>query len=291
MQYAVNWMREVALSRNGAMPGLFNGFVGLMRTSVATLIEAGQEVPVMFGNRRLLLQWARKKGFSPRQVGALPSREVLCLCPTTIPKQQLNAVELYWVKASSHHYRTALIEWCQMTYGPDHVQRAHEESITFFRALQHELTKLAANHVVFGRSGQTAVLASVKSSLTAHLNAYSSGGNPKIAYQLLAVLDADHVLNRASLKQIPDAWVMLFPVPADANRGFGRTVERFRPSVKPGTRTIPLTPETTFKLFCGAMPRNRSELQKLKTTLAGQLRASNYVASMCAAVERRLPPP
>jgi hypothetical protein len=97
--------------------------------------------------------------------------------------------------------------------------------------------------------------------LTAHLNAYSSGGNPKIAYQLLAVLDADHVLNRASLKQIPDAWVMLFPVPADGNRGFGRTVERFRPSVKPGTRTMPLTPETTFKLFCGAMPRNRSELQ------------------------------
>jgi hypothetical protein len=289
MQYAANWMRQVVLSRNGAMPGLFSGFVGLMRTSVATLIEADQDVPVMFGNERLLLQWACKQGFSPKQVGMLPTDEVLRLCPTTNPTVQLTPVELYWVKANSPHYRAALVEWCQKAYGENHVLRAHQESITIFNALHQDLSALSPTHPVFGRSGRTAVLASIMAAANAHVQARSAGGNNDIAYQLLAILDADHVLNRASLKQIPDAWVMLFPVPADANRGFGRMVERYRSQVKPGTNTMHLMPETAFKLFAGAMPRDQNELQKLKRIIEGQIGVRDYVDRMCAAVERRLP--
>ena len=60
---------------------------------------------------------------------------------------------------------------------------------------------------------------------------------------------------------------MLFPVPADANRGFGRMVERYRSRVKNGTNIMHFMPEMAFKLFAGAMPQSQNELQKLKLVI------------------------
>lgn len=290
MQYAINWMREIAICKNGAMPGLYSGFVALMRASIASLIEAKQDVPVMFSDLDLLKSWADKEGFKLESVNELPADEILRLRPTTSPKEKLTAVELYWVKANSDHYRTAMIGWCQKQYGKCHVLRAHRESIAFFRAIRDDLAKLPANHHVFGRSSQAVVLASINDSITKQKTALRFGGNKKIAYQLLAMLDADHVINRASLKKIPNAWVLLFPVPADANRGFGRIIERFRTPVSPDTKSINLAPEVAFKLFCGAMPRNRHQLNSLKKFVEGQIQSRDYVAAMVSSIDRKLPP-
>lgn len=289
MQYAINWIREIAILKGGSMPGLYSGFVGLMRTSVASLIEAKQAVPIMFNNLDSLKAWARKQEFKTEEVDSLPADEVLRLLPTTDPKNKLTAVELYWVKANSSHYRTAMIKWCHSAYGDDHVRRAHEESINFFESLKDDLSNLPAKSHVFGRRGRTAILSLINDSILNQRSALKLGGNEKIAYQLLATLDADHVLNRASLKKIPNAWVLLLPVPADANRGFGRIVERYRTQLSPETEKIDLTPEISFKIFCGAMPRNKQELNSLRKVIAGQLQADDYVNDMCSAIETKIP--
>jgi hypothetical protein len=78
-----------------------------------------------------------------------------------------------------------------------------------------------------------------------------------------STLDADHVINKKSLVNMPDAWVMLAPVIASSNRNFGRLVEKYAEPFSPRVGSIDLDAATAFKLFAPTLPSTTSRLNDL----------------------------
>lgn len=93
----------------------------------------------------------------------------------------------------------------------------------------------------------------------------------------LAGIHADHVINRARLKNHKDAWVMLFPVPREANSPFG-AIERRLANVPEQVTRIDLTPLVALKLFCGRLPRTETELALAMNDVRGQL---SFAKGLC----------
>ncbi len=83
-------------------------------------------------------------------------------------------------------------------------------------------------------------------------------------------IDADHVIARTMLKNLPHAWVAIFPVPAGANRPFGR-IEKRLPKLSPMLSRVDLSPISAFKLLCGHLPETHSELQSAMLDVRGQV--------------------
>ncbi|MGG6893764.1 hypothetical protein [Rhizobium sp. BR 315] len=86
----------------------------------------------------------------------------------------------------------------------------------------------------------------------------------------LSGIHADHVINRARLKEHLGGWVCLFPVPARANTHFGSVVERKMPPVPAHVDRIDLSPLVAFKLFCGVFPRSPIQLEAAMKDIRGQ---------------------
>lgn len=113
--------------------------------------------------------------------------------------------------------------------------------------------------------------------------------NRFITDKLCSHIHADHVLFRGSLKKeiynTCDPWMLLVEVPAEANSGFGRLVERHLPSLQSAT-TAPvtwLTPLQLFKIFCIDMPANNQDIhtimKNLKSRLAYDVKLYNEIES------------
>lgn len=100
-------------------------------------------------------------------------------------------------------------------------------------------------------------------------------------------MDADHVINRASLAHHPDAWVALFPVKRQANRHFGAIVESRLPAIRPNVDRINLPPIAAFKLFCGLMPRTPEEFRRAMSKVRRHFdTAIPAVGAYCDDIER-----
>ena len=83
-------------------------------------------------------------------------------------------------------------------------------------------------------------------------------------------VDADHVINKKSLSEHqPNAWVLLFPVPRNANRGFGAKFEKFYPSISAETVRVDLPPSVAFKIFSGAMPKTKQQFARAMLKVRG----------------------
>lgn len=101
-------------------------------------------------------------------------------------------------------------------------------------------------------------------------------------------VDADHVINKGSLsKYQPEAWVLLFPVPRNANRGFGAKIEKGYPSVLSETLSVDLPPQVAFKFFSGAMPKTKHQFERAMRKVRGIMDpglevTKNYVNKMQA---------
>ncbi|MFR0713651.1 hypothetical protein ACLUS7_01200 [Enterobacterales bacterium BD_CKDN230030183-1A_HGKHYDSX7] len=80
-----------------------------------------------------------------------------------------------------------------------------------------------------------------------------------------STLDADHVINKQSLKDIPDAWVMLAPVIASSNRGFGLAVEKYAVPFTAQRGSIGLDAVTAFKLLASTFPKTAKTLDEQVT--------------------------
>ena len=85
----------------------------------------------------------------------------------------------------------------------------------------------------------------------------------------LVNLDADHVVNRARLREWPDAWVLLFPVHRRANRPFG-AVEAKLPPIAFGDERVDLDPLLGLKLFCSVLP-GREQVDLAMEDVEGQI--------------------
>ena len=105
-------------------------------------------------------------------------------------------------------------------------------------------------------------------------------------------VDADHVINKGSLKALQtEAWVLLFPVPRNANRGFGAKFEKYYPSVSAATDRLDLPPEVAFKIFCGAMPKTKQQFARAMGKVRGQFDLErDVIKKFVAAMEKSLAP-
>lgn len=288
-QYAIDWLREVVISRNGAISGLYSGFVALARASIAPLIEAETPVPVMFCCKAALESWASLNKMKCSQVGTISTDDAVKLFPQGDPGKVLQPSVMYWVRAKSSCYRSALIEWFKADSGADCVRKANTESLTFLKAAKKDISKIPTTHRRFSRERKNLALAQVSRSIKEFTESMKrEKPDESVAFKLMGTLDADHVANRASLSQLPDAWVLVFPVPSDANRGFGRSVERSRVKVAAATLRIDLTPETAFKLFASAMPNTESELETVMGAIKKQIKHGAFLDEMKAAISKRL---
>lgn len=85
----------------------------------------------------------------------------------------------------------------------------------------------------------------------------------------LSPVDADHIVNRASLRQVPDAWVTVMPVFYEVNRrsGFilekGLEIDRLRSKIYPNPLHI-------FKILSDTWPRNVEEYEQAMRKIEGQ---------------------
>lgn len=85
----------------------------------------------------------------------------------------------------------------------------------------------------------------------------------------LSVVHADHLFNRASVKDIPDAWLLLFPTVADVNWKSGFKLEKGL-RVDPKVDEVELTPLHVFKMLSNFWPRNREEFEEGMKIISGQ---------------------
>ena len=98
-------------------------------------------------------------------------------------------------------------------------------------------------------------------------------------------INVDHVVNKKSV-QCPEAWILLFPVPARANQTYGSVVERRLPKVSKDIDRGDMTMIMCFKLFCGRFPNSRKELKRVMREIRGQI----YDSSFCDEMEMAIGP-
>jgi hypothetical protein len=98
-------------------------------------------------------------------------------------------------------------------------------------------------------------------------------------------LHADHVVNRASLKEMigkHQPWVMMFAVPASANTNFGVNVERQLKPFGEDTGQLFMDESHIFKLFMTDWPRNAAEFNLALEQIQGQIRSEKWVNAIRA---------
>lgn len=103
----------------------------------------------------------------------------------------------------------------------------------------------------------------------------------------IAGMDADHVLAKVTLEQMPDAWVALFPVPPSSNRGFGN-IEKGLPKYNPQTQQVDLTPLAAFKIYSGQIPKTPSELQEAMDYIRGQIMLKPFTQNYFTLMESEM---
>ena len=97
--------------------------------------------------------------------------------------------------------------------------------------------------------------------------------------------NVDHVVNTKRV-QHPEAWILLFPVPAGANQTFGSIVERWLPKIAKNVDRVDMTEIMCFKLFCGWIPNSRKDLKRVMRNILGQI----YSSTFCGQMERTISP-
>lgn len=107
---------------------------------------------------------------------------------------------------------------------------------------------------------------SYRDAMKAHLEKDQAG------YDGIKSVDADHVINRQRiLENHHDGWVMLMPVPLEANRAFGSAIEKGLPPIDPATKFRLIEPLLLLKTFAGTSIQNLTDLRALEAQIAGQM--------------------
>ena len=98
-------------------------------------------------------------------------------------------------------------------------------------------------------------------------------------------INVDHVVNKKSV-QNPDAWILLFPVPAHVNQVYGSVVERRLPEIPKDVDRGDMTKIMCFKLFCERIPNNPKEFEREMRGIREQI----YNAAFCDQMETDIRP-
>jgi hypothetical protein len=267
----VEFFRYISLTKGSSWTA-YNYAVEYYRLMLATIWEGvegqpGQPVPIMFEKKIDLESWASSAGHKLEVFTSSRGKEPNSYLFFGNPKAQdwYAGTEFLWVKASWQGYRKAFKKWLEKNRSSQSVAQLHEAAIYCYedaikliregKLLQAQSPRVTSNLIgLIDKQIQSHKL---------HVNCSVTAPTGADLLKLFDyTLDGDHVVNKASLKGLDDAWVLMAPVHADANRGFGSRIERAKPQYQSGTGVLTLSPIIAFKLFASVMPVNASELEK-----------------------------
>jgi hypothetical protein len=95
--------------------------------------------------------------------------------------------------------------------------------------------------------------------------------NDDIDFKGLTGLHADHVINRARLRSLPDSWVLLFPVDRKSNIGHGAKVEKRLKPIEKIDEVMYLDSVSLFKIFSNDFPKTTTDLDRALENFEGQI--------------------
>ena len=277
----VEYFRHVALAANGAVWSHHTTAIISYRTWLSSIWEGigntqGKPMPVMFETRNNLEGWALYNNHR---------LEPICFTNNKKPNAYIfigddKATDWYrgtyflWVKANWRGYRKAFEIWLDRNRSGDSLYQLHSYAIESYQTA----IKLIQAGIIFKKRSSTEasnLVSLIRKQILDHQKHLNLGPNNVLGEALFAAfdytLDGDHVVNKSSLKDLTDAWVLMAPVHADANRGFGSRVERHYPKYKRGTGRLELTPTMAFKLFASVMPTSPLELEQAMTLIQNQM--------------------
>ena len=195
-----------------------------------------------------------------------------------------HGIEQIWVKASSRRYREALlIVWAE------HMRKASPDlHCAAVKAYADCIEALLAKHLRRKLCDSRRVKLALRlfERLQLHLSALSEDApRTELMADFDCTLHADHVFSASALRKIPDAWVLLFPVPADANQRFGSIVERnyAKLGVDYGARNI--SAGLIYKLLASVMPLKGPGASNVIDYIAGQLGGSERAKAILDSVK------
>lgn len=267
----VEYFRHVSLTAHGAVWTHHTTAIISYRTWLSSIWEGigngqGQPMPVMFETRSNLEKWASQNNHSLTPICFTNKKNpnaYICLGDS-------NAVDWYrgtsflWVKANWTGYRRAFEIWLDQNRSGDPLQYLHDCAVETYKSA----INLIKSGVIFKKrtpQETTKIINLITAQILLHEKNINLGTSNMAGEELFApfdyTLDGDHVVNKSSLKNLPDAWVLMAPVHADANRGFGCRVERNYPRYKQGKGRLELDPSMAFKLFASFMPTTSEELE------------------------------
>lgn len=275
----IEWSRNFAVTSRAMWPG-HAGIYGQFRNWLSgEMIAQKLGMAVMFPSKADLEFHAQVSGWVVSPVGN--SGEAVSI-RTPFNNEQV------WVRARSENYRNALM----IPYGhlrnqasPGLHRVSHDVLLKVATSVRNhelredlndtdrdEVAKVLEDRADAHNTAAAAFEASKKLVAGSELlseeeqtNAQATAAATfKASDELLAgldfLLDVDHIFSSKSVEFLTDAWVMVFPVPAHANRRYGSKVERYYKKLSPESAARDISSELLFKVLAGMIPDTTAQL-------------------------------
>ena len=299
----VEYFRHVSITKGGAVWTHHTTAILSYRTWLASIWEgvdnnSGKPTPVMFEGRAELENWADLGGHKLTPVCfSKKSKEpnAYFLDGNSESMDWYRGTRFLWVKANWKGYRKAFKIWLEQNRSGDSISDLHESAIICY---ERAIKLIESKGILASRpaSETDRIVALIRKQILAHQSHVGCCISQPTGMKLLAyfdsTLDADHVVNKGSLKDLGDAWVLMAPVHADINRGYGAKVEKHLPKYVPDKKFLELSPLVAFKLFASFMPTSPRELEQAMMLVSGQLGATGeldvVIKTMYEEMKKRL---
>lgn len=282
-QALVEFAEYIAVTKGNARWALHSGLYLSYQTYLFGIIEYYDSfdiLPFSFENQWLLLRWANRNKMAIEKVPGISIKEALSIRGTKHSPSLFNGVPILWVKANAKCYRKAMVSWIAKERGISSIGD-YESAETFCSNIAEALEeKLIRKNI--SPSRRSTLVNEFKYLSEKFKSVHASGHATPHDQMLLNLLDrsldADHVINKQSLINLEDAWVVLAPVISGTNRKFGRLVERYTVPFKKGRGRIPLDPITALKLHAATVPMTAAEINSAYNQLGQSFRYSKNVS-------------
>lgn len=241
--------------RTGRIVGRFTGAIAQQRAYLTTTLERlgerGSETVMVPTYAELEFHaHARKCEITP--LGAA-GKAVL------VREQGPDQVEQVWVLAAARGYRDHMLAYLERFNGP--VRAAEHESAA--TCISHIIAALDAREIrpELPATHRASVRALLAAQQAAHAAAAAAGTPDAALFDYLdSTVDADHVFAHSKLLSLPEAWVLLLPVPAPANREFGAKIEAKYAQAEADRGEQELSAEMLLKVLAGFVPSTEKDL-------------------------------
>ncbi|MEB0045524.1 MULTISPECIES: hypothetical protein [unclassified Pseudomonas] len=270
--------------KNGAVWDFHTTAVGSYRGALVYIWEGVgnqlEDVPVMFESYDELMNWAYGEGIvtTDLYISRCGDRKAISLRSNDLQSTYCGVPQL-WVNARWGQYRTAFKYWLGANRSGSSIHELHRSAVQVFTNLNSALLSKSIFKNLsddFRLKAKLIVDAEISANNAA---ANTASGDPALIEKFDSFLDADHLVHKASLRNLPNAWVLLGPVHADVNRNYGRLVEKKLPRSKVGVGRINLNALMGFKVFAPFMPLTSAEVANCVQMMGGGFSTSTHLAA------------